>query len=59
MHNNILCMVAVGLAEDVDAAGVDGIFFYIIRKLRHSVVKNAKHSLELAAGPILFYSNFE
>ena len=38
MHNNILCMVAVGLAEDVDAAGVDGIFFYIIRKLRHSVV---------------------
>lgn len=28
MHNNILCMVAVGLAEDVDAAGVDGIFFY-------------------------------
>ena len=32
-------MVAVGLAEDVDAAGVDGIFFYIIRKLRHSVVR--------------------
>ena len=31
-------MVAVGLAEDVDAVGVDGIFFYIIRKLRHSVV---------------------
>ena len=39
MHNNILCMVAVGLAEDVDAAGVDGIFFYIIRKLRHSDIR--------------------
>ncbi len=28
MHNNVLGMVSVGLAEDVDAAYMDGIFLY-------------------------------